>query len=240
MTKAALSILNPLNQKPYSIIRSAIASARPVYPEDVSRENKCRIARKIWKESSPVVGTPVEDYLAALGIKLSDGLNNILRAHQAVLHEPTRVYYPAMIAAVRDIDGKFMGILRTYLRPEGNYWVKAEKPRMLGDCFGSFVQLDKLESYKMVLASTLETALVVHQACPEITVWSSMSRGNMKAPVPQTVKEIIFCMEDDGQDPTNAQKIINDAIRAHEGRGQHIKIAHPPAGWRFQDMWPTE
>ncbi|MDD5586002.1 MAG: hypothetical protein PHY92_03470 [Alphaproteobacteria bacterium] len=240
MTRAALSVLDPLNQKPYSIIRSAIACARPAYPEDVSREVKCRIARKIWKESSPVAGTPIELYLATLGVKPSDDLNNVVRAHQAVLHEPTGVYYPTLVAAVRDINGKFMGILRTYLRPEGGYWVHAQKPRMLGDCFGSFVQLDKPFGYRMALASTLETALIVHQACPELAVWSSMSRGNMKAHIPQTVKEIIFCIDDDECDPNNARRIVNDAIRAHEGRGQHIKIAHPPIGWRCQDMQPAE
>ena len=242
MTRAAaLSVLDPLNQRPYSIIRSAIACARPVYPEDVSRRKKCRAARRIWNESSPVKGTPVEVYLEAHGIKVTDDLNDVIRAHPAVLHEPTNVYFPTLVAAVRDINGKFTGVHRTYLKPESNKQVQAAKPRLLGDCFGSFVQFDRLESHKMIMAPTLETALFIHQACPEYAVWSSMTRGNMKAPVPKNIREIIFCVDhDNDDDPHNSQKMVNDAIRAHEERGQHIKLAQPPLGWRFQDMYSAE
>ncbi len=244
MTRAVLSFNQTRLQRPYSIahsnrssarwncpdsaVRSAIASARAVYPEDVSRERKRKLACKIWAESAPLAGTPGEAYLAALGVKLTDGLNDVLRMHQAVLHEPTRVYYPALIASVRDAAGQFRGVLRTYLRPEGTGWERFEAPRMLGDCFGAFVQLSNPESFRIVLASSLETALIVRQACPEVPVWSSMTRGNMKAVLPLWAKEIVFCVEEDEFDPLNARRIVNDAIRAHEDRGQHVRLAKPP------------
>jgi len=221
-------------------MRSLIMSARPVLPDDVSRERKYLAACKIWEESAPIDASLAEVYLASLGVLPSKCSAQFLRFHPAVLHEPTRVYYPTLLAAVRDEKGFFVGIHRTYLRPEGRRWVQAEKPRMLGNCFGSFIQLASPKTFKLILAVDLEMALAVQQVCPDVPVWATMSLGNMKSTVPPTVKEIILCIEDDHEDRATAHKIILDAVREHTVRGQRILIARIPMGSRLRDILASE
>jgi hypothetical protein len=82
-------------------MRAAIMSARPVLKNDVSRERKYLAACKIWDESDPIDGSVADVYLTGIGVRLSTCTAHFLRFHPAVLHEPTRVYYPTLLAAVR-------------------------------------------------------------------------------------------------------------------------------------------
>ena len=107
---------------------------------------------------------------------------------------------------------------------------------MLGDCFGSFVQLKPAHGFRLVMTESVEAALIVQQSCPDLSVWAAMTLGNMKARVPDNVKEIIICTDGKSRIPSIATKIIMDAVREHMSRGKTVLIAEPLPGATLKDM----
>ncbi len=45
------------------------------------------------------------------------------------------------------------------------------------------------------MTETIESALTIARACPDLTVYASMALNNLKARVPEAVKELILCPE---------------------------------------------
>ena len=220
-------------------VRKTIAGARPVLPDSTSRKTKLLTAQKIGRDAKPVAQSAVAQYLSGFGLEDRPENYSALRYHPAVLHEPTRRYYPAMLAPVHDVGGEFVGIHRTYLLPDGSGRAPVdagEDRRMLGLCFGSYVQLRPVKGFRLVITKDVEAALVIQQSCPDLPVWAAMTLGNMKSVVPSEVREIIICPSDDKKTPNVADKILMDAVREQMSRGLTVLIAQPLPGMKLNDM----
>jgi hypothetical protein len=230
MTKDALALTKMNFVLPKGDLRRLVDTATPhLY---IGRERKYLIARKLWEDGRSIETTLMaSDYLKSLGITPSPSLHDVLRIHPSVLHEPTRVYYPALIAAVTNLGGEFKGIHRVFLHEKNGELMHAEEPRMLGHCFGSFVHLQENVTDKLIITAGLETGLAMQESCPDIPVWVAMTRGNMRSALPSSVKEVIFCIDGATRHSSIARKIIEDAIRAHEEQGQTIRTVCLPANW---------
>lgn len=216
-------------------LRSAIISARPILPDDQSRRTKLLAAKKIWGESKPAIGSIAEIYLHNHGVEFDPNILKYIRFNQAVLHEPTRDYLPAMLAQVHNLDGDFMGIHKTYLASDGSGRAKVREgvTRMLGTCHGSHVQLSNINGFKLIVTESMEAALAIQQACPDFPVWSAMTPGNMRAAVPSTIKQLTLCADSSSQ---NNEKLLMEAVRDHMGRGVTVLVARRPPGTSFGDM----
>jgi len=208
--------------------------------DDAARRHKREVAQKIWNESLIAPRSLVERYLFTKGLFFDGPLPENLRFHPNLYHEPRRSYFPAMVAKAEDLQGKFAGIHRTYLTPDG---LNIAKPstggarRMLGDCFGSYVHLREGNPNKVVIAECIESALTIAQACPEYTVYSSMALGNLKAPVPEGAEEVILCADGNNNSPHMAERILMEAARKHSSRGHRVLLARAPLGMDFNDMF---
>jgi len=82
------------------------------------KKNTSAYARKLWQESRPARGSPVELYLQKRNIEL-DLIPDCLRFHPALKH-PEGQTFPAMLACIHNHKNKITGIHRTFLTPEGD------------------------------------------------------------------------------------------------------------------------
>ena len=101
-------------------------------------------ARRLFAMSQPISGTIVEAYLRSRGITALHGTGS-LRFHPRCYYRPdayspTEVW-PAMIAAVTDLDGKITGAHRTWLAPDGRGKAPVDTPRRaIGHLLGNAVR----------------------------------------------------------------------------------------------------
>ncbi|MGH7185663.1 MAG: DUF7146 domain-containing protein, partial [Pseudomonadota bacterium] len=103
-------------------------------------------ARRLFAMSQPISGTVVEAYLRKRGITALHGTGS-LRFHPCCYYRPERhsptETWPAMIAAVTDLDGKITGAHRTWLDPSGRDKAAVHTPRRaMGHLLGNAVRFD--------------------------------------------------------------------------------------------------
>ena len=103
-------------------------------------------ARRLFAMAQPISGTVVEAYLRKRGITALHGTGS-LRFHPRCYYRPDRhsptETWPAMIAAVTDLDGKITGAHRTWLDPSGRDKAAIDTPRRaMGNLLGNAVRFD--------------------------------------------------------------------------------------------------
>src|SRR5580700_11963701 len=85
--------------------------------------------------SKPIAGTVVETYLRGRGITDLHGISS-LRFHPRCYYRPEAdaptETWPAMIAAVTDLQGRITGAHRTWLDPSGRDKALVDTPRRDG------------------------------------------------------------------------------------------------------------
>jgi hypothetical protein len=197
----------------------------------MSRENARRreAALAIWRASQPLIGTPVEVYLASRGIRLAPVT---LRLHPALKH-PSGGMWPAMIALVtRGHDGNPLAIHRTYLARDGIGKAPVEPQKMmLGPCRGGAVRLGQPDGVLMV-GEGIETCLAAMQATGH-PAWAALSTSGLRAlDLPGSVRDVIVLA--DGDDPGEAA--AREAAWRWSREGRRVRIARPPPGLDFNDM----
>ena len=141
--------------------------------------------------------------------------------------------FPAMIGVVRSIDGKIMGVHRTYLHPQG--FGKADlnpckKAFSYKTITGGAVQLYSATD-TLALTEGIETALAVH-AATNLPTWATLGTSGLKSVlIPETVNRIFIMSDHDKIDPLrgykpgeHAAKILAKRLIKH---GREIKIVTP-------------
>jgi hypothetical protein len=210
-------------------ISNAVTGLRP--RSDRGAEAKTDFARRIWAESRPASGTPVERYLKSRGLAIETPPT--LRYHPGLKHSPTGLFLPAMVAAVTVWPGReVVAIHRTFLVADGRKKAPVSQNKMaLGRCTGGAVRLvDHVD--EMVLAEGIETALSVLQATTKPT-WACLSTSFLKTVIlPPEVTTVIIAA--DGDEP--GEKAAKEAARRFYTEGREVKIARPPAGMDFNDL----
>jgi hypothetical protein len=141
-------------------------------------------ARRLFEMSSSTANTVVEAYLAARGIVDLCGTRQ-LRFHPRCYHSPdshgTAETWPAMIAAVTDLDGTITGVHRTWLDPRSNGKAPLETPRRaLGDLYGNAVRFG-VEGAVMAAGEGIETVLSLRQILPCMPMLAALSATHLAA-----------------------------------------------------------
>lgn len=192
-------------------------------------------AVSLWNASVPARGTLAERYLQARGIALPPPAS--LRFHAGVWHAEARTYGPCMVGAVQGANGNIIAVHRTWLKRDGSGkadYTPAKKA--MGPWSGGHIRLAK-RAPVLGIAEGIETALSVMTAIPELPCWSAMSLGNLGAPVPDEVNEVIICADNDGADKDKAmhEGILARCATALKDKGKRVRIAYPPRGYDFND-----
>ncbi|WP_065754398.1 DUF7146 domain-containing protein [Bradyrhizobium paxllaeri] len=146
-------------------------------------------ARRLFAISHPIKGTIVETYLHARGITVLPG-NESLRFNPRCYYRPRpsepSETYPAMIAAVTDLDGRITGVHRTYLNPEGfdrsaNGKAPIDSPRRaMGHLLGHAVRFGIADDV-MAAGEGIETILSLRCILPAMPMVAALSAAHLAA-----------------------------------------------------------
>ena len=194
-------------------------------------KDRTAAARRIWSESRPAAGTPVETYLASRGITIPPPPT--LRYHIGLKHGPTGLLLPAMVAAVTTWPSReVVAIHRTFIKADGSDKAPVTQNKMmLGPCAGGAVRLVPAED-ELVLAEGLETGLSILQATGQPT-WACLSTSGLKAVLlPPEVKTVTIAADGDDAGKKAAEEAASRLYRD----GREVRIARPPDGYDFNDL----
>ncbi|MBV1838432.1 toprim domain-containing protein [Acetobacter estunensis] len=158
-------------------------------------------ARRLWAMSRPIAGTLAETWLRHRDLTRLTDLPS-LRFHpdcyyRADADSPTETW-PAMIAAVTDLDGRVTGVHRTWLARDGKGKAPVAMPRRaMGDLLGNAVRFGAVFDV-LAAGEGIETALSLHEVMPALPLAACLSSAHLAAMVfPPTLRRLYVLRDDD-------------------------------------------
>ena len=163
-------------------------------------------AQRLFAMSQPIRRTLVETYLYDRGIKAVHDAG-ALRFHPRCFyrpdeHSPTETW-PAMIAAVTDLDGKLTGAHRTWLDPEGFSEATLGKApvdtprRAMGGLLGHAVRFGAADDV-LAVGEGIETMLSLRCALPAMPMAAALSANHLAALLlPPTLRRFYIARDAD-------------------------------------------
>lgn len=176
----------------------------------VDSSNFEQLRDAIWSETLPVVpGDPVHTYLTKTRRLPLTIIPADLQIHPALSyyeHDGNRSIkvgeYPAMVAAVRDVNGVLLTLHRTYLTPDGRKLSDADPSKttrklMPGlDATGGAIGLGDAGE-ELVIAEGIETALAA-TILSGLPAWAAISASGLeRVIVPKGVERVVICVDND-------------------------------------------
>ncbi len=157
-----------------------------------------RSARRMFAKAQSLPGTLGEAYLRRRGITsvaLADIDSGALRFHPRCFYRATPdavpEAWPALIAAVTDLDGMITGVHRTWLDPGGFDRIRLGKApletprRALGHLLGHAVRFGLANGLDVLVAGEgIETMLSLRCMLPAMPMAASLSAGHLAALLP--------------------------------------------------------
>jgi len=191
-------------------------------------------ARRLFSASKPIAGTVAERYLHARA--LADlRLLPALRFHPRCWYRPepseppeTREAWPALIAAVTDVDGALTGVHRTWLDPNSLAKAPLASPRRaMGDLLGHGVRFGA--GPVMAAGEGIETMLSLRRILPTMPMIAGLSANHLAAIVfPPVLRRLYVACE---HDPAGAYA-LNTLVKRADDAG----IETRPLAPRFDDF----
>jgi hypothetical protein len=163
-------------------------------------------AQRLFAMSQPIRRTLVETYLCNRGIKTVHAAG-ALRFHPRCYYRPDdsspTETWPAMIAAVTDLDGKLTGAHRTWLDPEGFSEATLGKApidtprRAMGDLLGHAVRFGATDDV-LAVGEGIETMLSLRCALPAMPMAAALSANHLAALlVPPALRRLYIARDAD-------------------------------------------
>ena len=195
-------------------------------PEPQSRKSRTppapsgssEAARRLWRMTHPLIGSLAETYLRGRGIADLRGTAN-LRFHPNCYWRPEddgpTEAWPAMIAAVTDLDGKITGAHRTWLIRDGSAKASLDPPRKaMGDLLGHAVRLGEVQDV-MAAGEGIETTLSLRQALPMMPMVSALSAAHLAAVLfPPHLRRLYIVRDNDPAGDVARDSLVDRAIEA--------------------------
>lgn len=185
---------------------SELDSARRRTQVPPARRGSPDAARRLFTMAQPISGTMVEAYLRNRSITALHGAEN-LRFHPRCYyrhdeHSRTETW-PAMIAAVTDLDGTISGAHRTWLDPHGFSQARLGKApvdtprRAMGDLLGHGVRFGVVGEV-MAAGEGIETMLSLRSGLPTLPVVAALSAAHLAALLfPTTLRRLYIARDND-------------------------------------------
>jgi len=229
--------------------RAQVIAQKSEQPDDDDEKGR-RAARAMWLAARPdIIGTPVDFYLRARKIGLSDlpRLPRALRFAPDHWCREAERRMPAMLAAIVDLDGQHIATHQTWLAQIDGVWRKAplEIPKKVrGRFVGGTIRLARGATSKalrevsedelVAVGEGIETCLSVALGCPELRVLAAVSLSNMASVgLPDRAKRLLLLADND--DKPEAKRGLRRAIDSHLAIGREVRVARSPRGKDFND-----
>lgn len=158
-------------------------------------------ARRLFAMSQPIAGTVVETYLRGRGITELCGIRS-LRFHPRCYYRPEAdartEMWPAMIAAVTDLQGHVTGAHRTWLDLSGRDKAPVDTPRRaMGQLLGHAVRLGPAGDV-MAAGEGIETMLSLRCVMPSMAMVAALSAAHLAALLlPATLRRLYIVRDND-------------------------------------------
>jgi len=174
-------------------------------------------ARRLIRMSQPITGTIVEAYLRERGITDLRGTGSLHfhpRCYYRPDEHPTETW-PAMIAAVTDLDGQITGAHRTWLDPRRRDKAPIDTPRRaMGDLLGNAVRFGTA-SEVMAAGEGIETVLSLRQVLPDMPMLAALSAAHLAAILfPDTLRRLYIVRDNDPAGDGTRDSLIERANAA--------------------------
>jgi Toprim domain-containing protein len=179
-------------------------------------------ARRLFRAGRPIPGTAAEAYLRARGITGPIDWPS-LRFHPSVYYragegDPLELW-PALLAAVTDLDGTITGILRTWL--DRNHPAKAplaDPRRAMGHLLGNAVRFGRAVDI-LAAGEGVETMLALKSALPRLPMAAGLSANHLAAlELPPALRRLYVARDNDAAGRHAAERLRERAsgIDVHE------------------------
>ncbi len=158
-------------------------------------------ARRLFHAGTPITGTLAERYLASRGIS---HLSEIfaLRFHPRCFYrehaDAPRESWPAMLAAVTDLNGTITGVHRTWLARDGSAKAPVATPRRaMGNLLGNGVRFG-VATDVMAAGEGIETMLSLRCLLPTMPMVAALSAAHLAALVlPPGLRRLYIAQDKD-------------------------------------------
>ncbi|ABF54356.1 toprim domain-containing protein [Sphingopyxis alaskensis] len=173
-------------------------------------------AQRLWAAAKPVAGSPVAAYLAFRQIIDLTGCE-ALRFHGNCWYRAskddapdTRPAWPAMIAAVTDLDGSVTGAHRTWLEPGSSDKAPVAYPRRaMGYLLGHGVRFGP-GGPVMMAGEGIETMLSLRQVMPLMPAIAGLSAAHLAAILFPAMLRRLYVARDDDPAGAGALKTLTE------------------------------
>ena len=172
-------------------------------------------ARRLFAMAQPMTGTVAETYLRNRGIVYLQGCKS-LRFHPRCYYRPDRYSltetWPAMIAAVTDLENTITGAHRTWLDPSGRDKAPIDAPRRaMGNLLGNGVRFDVAHDV-LAAGEGIETVLSLRCVMPTMPMVAALSAAHLAAILlPATLRRLYIAGDNDPAGQASAKTL---AVRA--------------------------
>ncbi|CAI9120407.1 DUF7146 domain-containing protein [Brytella acorum] len=192
-------------------------SSRDRPTQERSPASSSEAARRLWAMSGPIMGTSVEAYLHRRDMTLLHG-TGALRFHPYCYYRPDEdrptETWPAMIAAVTDLDGTLTGVHRTWLAADGRGKAPVDHPRRaLGGLLGHAVHFG-VASDVLAAGEGIETVLSLRQVLPDLPLGACLSSANLAGMTFPPMLRRLYVLRDD--DPAGGHAAATLMTRTQE------------------------
>ncbi|NJM81269.1 MAG: DNA primase [Tabrizicola sp.] len=195
----------------------------PVVRPSSARAGSPDAARRLFAMSQPIPGTLAETYLRCRGINDLRNAEN-LRFHPRCYYRPDRnravERWPAMIAAVTDLDGRITGAHRTWLDPAGFSQARLGKApiasprRAMGSLLGHAVRFGIARDV-MAAGEGIETMLSLKLVLPALPMAAALSAAHLAAiHFPAGLRRLYIARDDDPAGDWATERLITRACKA--------------------------
>lgn len=188
---------------------------------NTGKPNTTAFALKVWQGTQPIEHTPAMAYLKSR--ELNPPYPPALRYHANLYHSPSKQYYPALVALVRDCGGMPKAIQRIYLTPQGQKAHVEPCKMSLGNIAKCSVQLGNAQA-TLIVSEGIETGLTMQQVLG-YPAWAALSTAGMKSLViPPVVEHVILAVD---HDPAGIAA-ANQAAQRWLDQGRRVQKLMPP------------
>ena len=175
-------------------------------------------ARRLFAMSRPIAGTLAQAYLRARGITQLHEIDS-LRFHPRCYYRPdpfsATETWPALIAAVTDLQGRITGVHRTWLDPSGTDKALIDTPRRaMGHLLGHAVRFGVADQV-MAAGEGIETMLSLRMALPLMPMIAALSANHLAAVLfPLALRRFYVARDADPAGDGAVERLIDRAREA--------------------------
>lgn len=202
----------------------ATVSARPKAPT-ASPE----AAQRLFAAGEPIRGTLAANYLRTRGLPADEC--PALRFHPSVYYRPDqtgpRRVLPALLAAVTNLDGRLVGLQRTWLDPATSTKAAIDTPRRaMGHLLGNGVRFGVARDV-MTAGEGIETMLSLRAVLPSFPAVAALSANHLAALlVPRTLRRLYVARD---PDPAG-ERAVDRLTERVEADGVEVRVLTPATG----------